>query len=155
MNLVALRPSEWNRLAEDLHRPETQALVLEALRRVLLDIGLDGGADTDRVYTLAVQLGNAGAWAVLDDRRLWASLQGVDQAVLAVFLGGLPTELEEALAQRLATKETPPSLEERMNAALNKGRLAEVAALARRPAGDADYAAVLVGDEVVYVQMKG
>jgi hypothetical protein len=97
MNLMALRPSQWKRLEEDLTNPVIQQDFLDGLHAYLNSVALDDGVDTDRLYVTAVKTNNAGAWTHIDHARLVALLHRVDNKVASVFLSGVSKALEAKL----------------------------------------------------------
>jgi hypothetical protein len=97
MNLMALRPSQWDRLEEELPSPFTQQVFLEGLEAYLGSVRLDDGVDTDRVYVTGVKTENAGAWQHIDHQRLLTVLKRVDVNVADVFLSGVSRALRAQL----------------------------------------------------------
>jgi hypothetical protein len=97
MNLLAMRPSQWERLEQDLASPEIQQDFLDGLHAYLSSVALDDGVDTDRLYVTAVKTEGVGAWSYIDHQRLVDVLHRVDNKVASVFLSGVSKALEAKL----------------------------------------------------------
>lgn len=105
INLMALRPSQWDRLEEELASRSTQEEFLDGLESYLQSTSADGGVDTDRIYVTAVKTENAGAWQYINSDRLLAILKRVDTQVSKIFLSGVSSALEADLLQRLDARD--------------------------------------------------
>lgn len=94
---MALKPSQWRRLEQDLSSPATQQDFLDGLHAYLTSVALDDGVDTDRLYVTALKTEKVGAWSHIDHQRLVDVLHRVDNNVASVFLSGVSKSLEAKL----------------------------------------------------------
>lgn len=105
MNLMALRPSQWDRLSKELKTDTVQTKFLEGVKTTLSTFIGNDVEDREQVYVLAVKSENIDAWAHVSIKRLAGILRGVDAETLKVFASGLT-------AAHRAELTSPPQAEE-------------------------------------------
>ncbi|NOV15441.1 hypothetical protein E5S70_04945 [Ensifer adhaerens] len=101
INLMALRPSQWDRLEQELADPSRQDEFLEGLEYYLKNTSAEEGVDTDRIYVTAIKTENAEAWQHIAADRLFVILKSIDAEVGKIFLSGVSKALEAELRPQL------------------------------------------------------
>ena len=101
INLLALRPSEWRKIRNELLRVDRQDDFLEGMLNYLKHAVLDGGAGTDRIYTLALRIESSKVLDFIENARTLDVLKQVDYDVGKVFLSGLAVAREQAILSAL------------------------------------------------------
>lgn len=89
INLMALRPSQWDRLEEELASASVQEDFLSGLQAYLGHASLEDGVDKERVYVTAVNTENVNVWNRIATDRLVNILKTVDLQVAKTFVSGL------------------------------------------------------------------
>ncbi|MGG7536155.1 hypothetical protein [Rhizobium sp. 12,4] len=106
MNLMALRPSQWDRLEEELANPSTQEEFLAGLQYYLSQAYDDNGTDRDRIYVTAVNTENINAWDRIPADRLIKILKTVELQIAKMFASGLEAKRRESVISRLEPKDS-------------------------------------------------
>ncbi|MBY5387687.1 hypothetical protein [Rhizobium leguminosarum] len=105
MNLMALRPSQWDRLEVELANPSTQEEFLAGLQYYLSQAYDDNGADRDRIYVTAVNTENVNAWDRITTDRLVTVLKTVELQIAKMFASGLEAKRRESVISRLEPRD--------------------------------------------------
>lgn len=101
INILMLKPSQWEKLSCELIDSATQERFLDGLRGYLSSSTCDDGVDVDRIYVTAVNTENAGVWQHIGAERLLDVLKSVDQQIARIFLSGLPRALADKVLSQL------------------------------------------------------
>lgn len=97
IDIASLRPTDLKALDQHLSDKEFAQDFLAALVKFLNEARPDGGADSDRLFVIAVQLTNAKVWNHVDAIALAATCAAIPRDVMAVFCQGLPAQLASQL----------------------------------------------------------
>ncbi|KQS95369.1 hypothetical protein [Rhizobium sp. Leaf386] len=105
LSISNLRTSQLEDLAERIPKGECVDELVDATRRFLSNISLDGGADSDLVFMSGKRLAAVGVWNSIAPPKLAKALKGVPRETVELFLERAAAGYKYAVLDAMAVPE--------------------------------------------------